>query len=125
MTTIEYLEQIKDIDLRIRSLEGELHDAEWKVDKEYQEELIGRIKADIDKQKRIRLTIRQQIQELGDNRSIVLLTEYYVRGRSREQVTDALGMRSVKHVREGMHARAISLFEKNIVKTTSNNHKSS
>ncbi|MBR4627770.1 MAG: hypothetical protein IKO47_08740 [Ruminococcus sp.] len=112
LTTVEYLSQIKDIDLRIRSLEGELHDTECEADKEYQEELISRIRADIEKYKRIKLTIRQQIQELGDNRSSVLLTEYYVRGKSWEQVADALGMKSIKHVREGMHKRAIELFSK-------------
>lgn len=110
MTTVEYLSQIKDIDLRIRSLEGELHDIADE-DEEYADELSERIRSDVEHLKRVRLMIREQIQGLGDNRSIVLLTEYYVRGKSWEQVAAALNLRSIKNVREGAHRKALNLFE--------------
>jgi len=112
MTTIDYLSQIKDIDLRIRSLEGELHDSALQDDPEYMEELQARIKSDISKYKKLRIEIREQIQQLKDNKAVILLTEYYVRGRSWEQTAAALEMKSVKHVRECMHKRAIELFLK-------------
>lgn len=110
LTTVEYLSQIKDIDLRIRSLEGELNDIS-EEDEEYADELCERIRADVNRLKKVRLMIRDQIQGLGDNRSVVLLMEYYVRGKSWEQVTAAVGMKSVKHVRTGMHIKALRQFE--------------
>lgn len=110
MTTQEYLMQVKDIDLRIRSLEGELNDSDNEEDEEYAEELRKRIESDIEQYKKLRTTIREQIQQLKDNRSAVLLTEYYVRGRSWEQVAAALDMRDVRNVRKGMHKKALLLF---------------
>ncbi len=110
MTVIEYLNQVKDIDLRIRSLEGELADSCSEDDAEYAEELRSRIEENLAICKELRLKIREEIQHLGDNRSCVLLTEYYIRGRSWEDVAAALDKKSVKHVREGMHQRALNLF---------------
>lgn len=110
MTTQEYLMQVKDIDLRIRSLEGELNDSDNEEDEEYAEELRNRIESNIEQYKELRTTIREQIQQLKDNRSAVLLTEYYVRGRSWEQVAAALDMRDVRNVRKGMHKKALQLF---------------
>lgn len=110
MTTQEYLMQIKDIDLRIRSLEGELDDSDVEEDEEYADELRARILSDMERYKELRFVIREQIQELKDNRSATLLTEYYLRGRSWDQVAAALGMKSVKNVRTGMHTKALEQF---------------
>ena len=106
MTPEDYLMQIKDISLRIKSLEGELHDAEAEEDTEYAEELSARISADIARYKELRLRIRDEIQQIGD----CLLTEYYVRGKTWEMVAEALGVKSTKNVREGLHAKALKLF---------------
>ena len=57
----EYLSQVKDIDLRIRSLEGELHDVEAEQDVEYAEELKSRITTDIAAYKEVKLIIREEI----------------------------------------------------------------
>ena len=112
MNVQDYLMQIKDIDLRIRSLEGELHDSCAEEDAGYADELRDRIEADIERCKEIRIRIRDQIQQLRDNRSVILLTEYYVRGRSWEQVAAALDLKSVKNVREGLHNKALEQFLK-------------
>ena len=110
MTAQEYLMQIKDIDLRIRSLEGELNDSDAEEDEEYADELRARIESDIERYKGLRTAIREQIQQLRDNRSATLLTEYYVRGRSWEQVAAALDMKDVRNVRRGMHKKALKQF---------------
>lgn len=110
MTPEDYLMQIKDISLRIKSLEGELRDAEAEEDAEYAEELSARISADIVRYKELRLRIRDEIQQIGDNKLSCLLTEYYVRGKTWEMVAEALGVKSTKNVREGLHAKALKLF---------------
>lgn len=110
MTPEDYLMQIKDIGLRIKSLEGELHDAEAEEDIEYSEELSARISADLARYKELRLRIRDEIQMIGDNRLSCLLTEYYVRGKTWEMVAEALGVKSIKNVREGLHTKALKLF---------------
>jgi hypothetical protein len=60
----------------------------------------------------LKLRIRDEIQQIKDNRLSTLLTEFYIRGKSWEDVTAALGMRSVKNVREGLHKKALEAFEK-------------
>lgn len=110
MTAEEYLSQITDIDLRIRSLEGELSDSELEADPEYRKELAERIGENIVRAKELKLRIRSEIQNVQDNRLCTLLSEKYVRGRSWEQVADAIGMKSVKHVREGLHSQALEAF---------------
>jgi hypothetical protein len=112
MNAEEYLEQVKNIDLRIRSLEGELNDSQAEEDTEYAEELRDRIAASIRTYKELKLRIRDEIQQIKDNRLSTLLTEFYIRGKSWEDVTAALGMRSVKNVREGLHKKALEAFEK-------------
>lgn len=110
MTPEDYLMQIKDIGLRIKSLEGELHDAEAEDDTEYAEELRGRISADIARYKELRLRIRDEIQQIGNNRYSTLLTEYYIRGRTWEQVAEALNVKSIKNTRENLRAAALKAF---------------
>lgn len=110
MTPEEYLMQVKDIDLRIRCLEGELHDAEAVDDTEYAEELCERIKCDIEKYKELKLRIRDEIQQIGDHRLSTLLTEYYIRGKSWEQVAEFLGLKDPKWVRNSLREKAIKLF---------------
>ena len=110
MTPEEYIMQVKDIDLRIRSLEGELQDAEAENDTEYAEELRASINADIQKYKELKLRIREEIQQLKDNKLSALLIEYYIRGRSWEQVAFVLDCKSVKNVREGLRKRALQAF---------------
>lgn len=110
MTPEQYLRQITDIDLRIRSLEGELYDSESEEDEEYRDELQTRIGDSLTAAKTLRSQIRDEIQNVRDNRLCALLTEKYVRGRSWEQIAETLNMRSVKHVREGLHGRAVRAF---------------
>lgn len=108
----QYLQQITDIDLRIRSLEGEFDDAEEECDEEYRLELQRRILQDLEEAKALKLRIRSEIQRVRDHKLCTLLMERYVRGKSWEQVAEAIGNRSVKHVREGMREQAIRLFRK-------------
>ncbi len=121
MTSEEYLSQITDIDLRIRSLEGEFDDAEDECDEEYRLELQGRILQNLEQAKALKLRIRSEIQRVTDHKLCALLMERYVRGRSWEQVADALGIQSEKYAREGLKAKAIAAFLKanpEIFKTT-------
>lgn len=120
VTVEEYILQVKDIDLRIRSLEGELHDSEAESDAEYAVELQRRIKADIAKFKQLKLQIREEIQQLRDNRYSTLLIEYYIRGKSWEQVAQALDMKDTKNVRDSMRRRALEAFEKKFTKRFQN-----
>lgn len=110
MTPEQYLMQVKNIDLRIRALEGELHDAEKENDTEYAEELREHIRSDITKHKEIRLRIRDEIQQITDHRLSTLLVEYYIRGKSWEQVAEALNVKSVKNTREHLRAAALKAF---------------
>lgn len=110
MTPEMYLMQVKDIDLRIRSLKGELKDAENEKDEEYAEKLQKQINEDIERYKELRLRIRMEIQQIGDTKLSILLMEYYVRGRRWEEVAEAVDMKDVKNVRMGMHERALKKF---------------
>ena len=110
MTPEDYLMQVKNIDLRIRTLQGELHDAENEDDTEYAEELRKHIKSDIEKHKEVKLRIRDEIQQIKDHRLSTLLYEYYIRGRSWEQVAEALNVKSVKNTRENLRAAALKAF---------------
>lgn len=110
MTPEDYLMQVKDIDLRIRSLKGELHDAEAENDSDYADELRQRIEADLEKHMELKLRIRSEIQAIGNNKLSTLLTEYYIRGKTWEQVAEALDVRSVKNTRENLRAQALKAF---------------
>lgn len=110
MTPEDYLMQVKNIDLRICSLQGELHDAEKEKDSDYAKELRKQIEDDIAKHKELKLRIRNEIQQLPDNRLSTLLIEYYVRGKSWEQVAIALGLKDEKNVRNALRPRALKLF---------------
>ena len=110
MTPEDYLMQVKNIDLRIRTLQGELHDAENEDDTEYAEELRKHITSDIEKHKEVKLRIRDEIQQIKDHRLSTLLNEYYIRGRSWEQVAEALNVKSVKNTRETLRAAALKAF---------------
>lgn len=110
MTPEEYLMQVKNIDLRICSLEGELHDAENENDTEYVEQLRETIKQDIEKHKELKFRIRNEIQQLPDNRLSTLLIEYYVKGKSWEMVAAALGLKDEKNVRLSLREKALKLF---------------
>lgn len=121
MTVEEYLSQITDIDLRIRSLESEFDDAEDECDEEYRLELQGRIVQNLEQAKKLKLRIREEIQRVPNHKLCTLLMERYVRGRSWEQVADALGIQSEKYAREGLRVKAIVAFLKanpEIFKTT-------
>ena len=110
ITPEEYLMQIKDIGLRIKSLEGELRDTEAEEDAEYAEELSTRISEDIARYKELRLRIRDEIQQISDNRLSCLLTEYYVRGKTWEMVAEAIGVKDAKWTRTRLHDKALKLF---------------
>ena len=110
MTPEEYLMQVKNIDLRISSLAGELHDAEKEKDTEYAKELKQHIEADLLRYKELKLRIRDEIQQIGDHRLSTLLTEYYIRGKSWEMVAAALGLKDEKNVRTTLRERALKLF---------------
>jgi len=110
MTPEQYLMQVKDLNLRIRSLEGELADAKKEKDSEYAAELEIIIKDDIEKYKSARYKIREEIQQIGNTRFSVLLTEYYIRGKSWEQVAKALGLSDAKWVRKTLRERALKSF---------------
>lgn len=110
MTPEDYLMQVKDIDLRIRSLEGELHDSEVLGDIDYAREITQRIENDLEKYKELKLRIRDEIQQIGDNRLSTLLTEYYIRGKSWEQVAEALNLKDEKNVRTALREKSLKLF---------------
>ena len=110
ITPEDYLMQVKNIDLRISSLEGELHDAEKEHDTEYIEELKQHIQADLQRYKEIKLRIRDEIQQLPDHKLSTLLTEYYIRGKTWEMVAEAIGVKDAKWVRTRLHEKALKLF---------------
>lgn len=112
MKAENYLMQVKDIDLRIRSLQGELKDCDAEDDEDFARELRSRIYSDLEQHKRLKVQIREEIQALGNNLYSTLLSEYYIRGRSWEQVAQALGKKDVKNVRLNIHSRALKAFEK-------------
>lgn len=116
MTVETYLLQVKDIDLRIRSLQGELYECRRDGDEAYVKELESSITANIEKYQSLKLRIRDEIQSLDDNRYVTLLSEYYVKGKSWEDVTEALGKKDTKHVRTTLHERALKSFSEKFSK---------
>lgn len=109
MTPEQYLMQVRDINLRIRSLNGELKDAENENDEEYAKLLKEQIQKDIDKFKELKLRIRNEIGKLKDHRMSALLTNYYVRDMSWEMVAAELNMNE-KYVRDKLRVKAIKAF---------------
>lgn len=112
MTTEEYLSQVCDIELRIKSLESELHDSEAESDEKYREYLQSQIKSDIEKCKGLKIKIRNEIQSIPDNTYATLLSEKYIRGASWEQVAERLSYSDKKHVSKVLHSKALKAFEK-------------
>lgn len=109
MTPEQYLMQVRNINLRIRSLNGELKDAENENDEEYAKLLKEQIQKDIDKFKELKLRIRNEIGKIKDHRMSALLTNYYVRDMSWEMVAAELNMNE-KYVRDKLREKAIRAF---------------
>lgn len=110
MTPEDYLMQVKNIDLRLSSLEAELRAANRERDTEYAEQLRERIKTDIECYKELKMRIRDEIQQINDNRLSTLLMEYYIRGNTWEMVAEAIGIKDAKWVRTGLREKALKLF---------------
>lgn len=109
MTPEQYLMQVRDINLRIRSLNGELLDAENENDEEYAKLLKEQIQKDIDRFKELKLRIRSEIGKIKDHKLSALLTNYYVRDMSWELVAAELNMNE-KYVRDKLRVKAIKAF---------------
>lgn len=110
LTPEMYLMQVKDIDLRIRSLESELRAANRERDTEFAEQLRERIRADMGHYKELKTRIRDEIQHITDNRLSTLLMEYYIRGNTWEMVSEAIGIKDSKWVRTRLREKALKLF---------------
>lgn len=110
MTPEDYLMQVKNIDLRLSSLEAELRAANRERDTEYAEQLRERIKTDIECYKELKMRIRDEIQQINDNRLSTLLMEYYIRGNTWEMVAEAIGIKDAKWVRTRLREKALKLF---------------
>lgn len=110
MTPEMYLMQVKNIDYRIAALEEELRIAENEKDEVYCAELCEKIHEDIQKFKKIKFRIRNEIQSLPDNRLSTLLSEFYVMNKRWEDVTSSIGAKSVKNTRERLKSEALKLF---------------
>lgn len=110
MTPEDYLMQVKNIDLRLSSLEAELRAANRERDTEYAEQLRERIKTDIECYKELKMRIRSEIQQINDNRLSTLLMEYYIRGNTWEMVAEAIGIKDSKWVRTRLREKALKLF---------------
>lgn len=110
MTPEDYLMQVKNIDLRLSSLEAELRAANRERDTEYAEQLRERIKTDVECYKELKMRIRDEIQQINDNRLSTLLMEYYIRGNTWEMVAEAIGIKDAKWVRTRLREKALKLF---------------
>lgn len=110
MTPEDYLMQVKNIDLRLSSLEAELRAANRERDTEYAEQLREHIKTDIECYKELKMRIRSEIQQINDNRLSTLLMEYYIRGNTWEMVAEAIGIKDSKWVRTRLREKALKLF---------------
>lgn len=115
MTTKEYLEQVSDIEYRLRSLEAELKDCEKEEDFEFRDKLRSDILSDKEHRKELKLNIRREIQSIPNNIYATLLTEKYIRGSTWEQVADAVGY-DKGHVRKELHQKALKCFEEIVLK---------
>ena len=110
MTPEDYLMQVKNIDLRLSSLEGELRAAHRERDAEYAEKLTSIIQEDLERYKELKIRIRSEIQQLPDCRLGTLLMEYYVRGNTWDMVAEAIGIKDAKWVRTRLREKALKLF---------------
>lgn len=110
MTPEDYLMQVKNIKLRIKALKGELKGAEAIKDPVYAYQLQERINNDLLKYEELELRIRSEIHEIEDHKLSALLIEYYVLGKSWEQVAEALDVKSIKNTRENLRAAALKAF---------------
>lgn len=113
MTPEMYLMQVKDIDLRIRSLQGELKDAENENDEGYADYLRKKIGTEVEQYTKTKIKIHDEIMQIKDNKLGTLLSEYYLRGKSWEQVTHAIGHSDPKWVRTRLREKALKLFAAN------------
>ena len=110
ITVEEYLMQVRNIDLRISSLESERTAARRERDIEYAEKLRGIIDADLERYKELKLRIREEILHLPDSSLSTLLMEYYIRGNTWEMVAAAINISDAKWVRTRLHEKALKLF---------------
>lgn len=113
MTAKEYLEQIENIDIRIKSLvmqERQLRNKKGD-EKSLQElkDLIDDLREDSIKLQR-KITI--EIYSMKNNRYSALLAEKYLNGATWEQIAVSLEYSSAKYVRAVMFPRALAEFEK-------------
>lgn len=102
--------QVRNIDLRISSLESERMAARRERDTEYAEKLREIIDADLKRYKELKLRIREEILHLPDSRLSTLLMEYYIRGNTWEMVAAAINISDAKWVRTRLHEKALKLF---------------
>lgn len=135
MTTKEYLEIATDIDKRIASLTNRilyLRSRTERITPVYGictsasvssgDELSQAIGDMVDSAAEIvqirnefakyRTRVECEIQRIPNNIYATLLEEKYINGASWETVTEKIGYSDVKHVREVLHSRALSEFEK-------------
>lgn len=113
MTAKEYLEQIENIDVRIKSLAMQEYRLRNKQgDEKPLKELIGLIENLRNESIELQKKITAEIYSLKDNRYSVLLAEKYLNGATWEEIATSLGYNSVKYVRTVMFPKALAEFEK-------------
>lgn len=113
MTAKEYLEQIENIDVKIKSLDMQERRLRNKQgDEKSSQELCGLINNLRNESIELQKKITAEIYSLKDNRYSVLLAEKYLNGATWEQIATSLGYNSVKYVRKVMFPNALTEFEK-------------
>lgn len=113
MTAKEYLEQIENIDVRIKSLAMQEYRLRNKQgDEKSLKELIGLIKNLRNESIELQKKITAEIYSLKDNRYSVLLAEKYLNGATWEEITLMLGYKDEKYVRTTLHSKALKEFAK-------------
>lgn len=113
MTAKEYLEQIENIDIRIKSLamqKRRLNNRGWNNDEMRElEQDIERLKANyISLQKKI----TKEIYSMTNHAYASLLSAKYLSGATWEEITLMLGYKDEKYVRTTLHSKALKEFSK-------------
>lgn len=135
MTTKDYLETATGVDMRIASLNERIEELRCKAENitpsygsgtggssvpkdkisdsvECITDLEAEIKCIRDEFVTFRHRVECEIQRIPDNVYATLLEEKYIKGKKWGDVAEKLGYSDEKHVRESLHSKALSEFDK-------------
>jgi hypothetical protein len=113
MTAKEYLEQIENIDIRLRSLEKQRNHLRSKEGNEKSLQELRKLIDDLREESvQLQKKITVEIYSMKNNIYSGLLAEKYLCGATWECIAVDLGYNSVKYVREVVFPKALAEFEK-------------